>query len=753
MANEAAIDGLLTRMTVREKIGQLNLLAAGEGLATGAGGPSRLAERLDHGAVGAIFGVKSRESARALQERAVAGSRLGIPLFFAEDVIHGHRTVFPLPIALACAWDMALVEACAAYAAREAREDGIHQVYSPMIDVSRDARWGRIAESPGEDPVLASAYAAAFVRGLQGDDFADEGRVAACLKHFVGYGAPRSGRDYDNVSIDPAELFGVLLPPFRAGVEAGAASVMVAFNAVNGAPMHAHRGLIAGWLRDRCGFDGLVVSDYTGVMELRAHGLGDRAATVARALAAGVDMDMVGEDYLEALPGLAEAGVDCADSGVRMTAAEIGALIDAACRRVLRFKARLGLFEDPFRGLRGSGPDRSPAPEGRALARRAAASSAVLLKNDGALPLRAGARVALVGPLADDRANLIGTWAVSGDHAQVRTVREGLAQRPRLEVRCARGADIEDRDWLIGRLNCHGVTVTRDGRSAADMIAEAVEAARWADVVVAVVGEAKEHAGESSSRLQTDLPAPQRALLQALAATGRRLVTVVCAGRPLALPEEAVLSNALLYAWHGGVEAGTAIADILCGDAEPSGRLAAALPAHPGQTPLTHAFEPTGRPAPGRFQKFRTGWLDLPDGADPCGGLFPFGFGMGYAPVRYGAPGADRVEAAGEEDRLTVWVDVTNMGERATVETVQLYLSDPVARVTRPERALAAFRRVALAPGETARVAFDVGVEMLRYPVAADLLAEEWVWDPGVFILRLGPNSRDAKPLEIRWRA
>ncbi|MFN3612968.1 MAG: glycoside hydrolase family 3 N-terminal domain-containing protein [Rubrimonas sp.] len=753
MNDEAAIDALLARMTLEEKIGQLNLLPAGEGLATGAGGPSRLAERLDRGLVGAVFGVKSRASARALQQRALAGSRLGIPLFFAEDVIHGHRTVFPLPIALACSWDMALVEACAAHSAREAREDGIHQVYAPMIDIARDARWGRIAESPGEDPVLASAYATAFVRGLQGPDFAGEGRVAACLKHFVGYGAPRSGRDYDNASIDPAELFGVFLPPFRAGVQAGAASVMVAFNAINGTPMHAHEGLVAGWLRQACGFEGLVVSDYTGVMELRAHGLGGRAATVARAMRAGVDMDMVGEDYLEALPALAANGLDCAESGVRITAEEVVALVDASCRRVLRFKARLGLLDDPLRGLRGPGPDRAPGPDGRALARRAAAGSAVLLKNDGVLPLRPDARVALIGPLADDRANLIGTWSVSGDHAQVRTIREGLSQRPDLRLRCVRGADIEDRDWLIDRLNCHGVTVTRDGRPAAEMIAEALEAALWADVVVAVVGEAREHAGESSSRLQTDLPAPQRALVEALAATGRPLATVVCAGRPLALATETALSGALLYAWHGGVEAGSGIADLLCGEAEPTGRLAAALPAHPGQTPLAHAFEATGRPSPSRFQKFRTGWLDLPDAADPCGGLFPFGFGLGYAQVRYGDPDADRTEAAGEDDRLRVWVDVTNAGDRPTIETVQLYLSDPVARVTHPERTLAAFRRVALAPGATERVVFEIDVDMLRYPIADDLSSERRVWDPGAFILRLGPNSRDARPLEITWRA
>ncbi len=741
-------------MTVEEKIGQLNLLPAGEGMATGAGGATPLAERLDAGLVGAVFGVKSRESARAMQERALAGSRFGAPLYFAEDVIHGHRTVFPLPIALACSWDMALIEETAAFAAREAAEDGVHQVYAPMVDVSRDPRWGRVAESPGEDPTLAALYAAACVRGLQGGDVAAEGRVAACLKHFIAYGAPQSGRDYDNASLGWAELFEVHAPPFRAGVEAGAASAMVAFNAVNRLPMHAHAPLVEGWLRGRLGFDGLVVSDYTGVRELQAHGLGDRAATVALALHAGVDMDMVGEDYLAALPALARDGIDCAESGVRFTAAGIVALIDRACLRVLRFKQRLGLFADPFRHLRGDGPPRAPSAAGRALARRAAAASTVLLKNDGVLPLRSGPlTVALVGPLADDRANLIGTWSVAGDAAQVRTLREGLEGRAGLRLICAPGANLVDEPWLVDRLNCHGPTVRPDPRPEAEMIAEAVAAAGRADIVIAAVGEAKEHAGEASSRLSPDLPAPQRRLIAALAETGRPLVVAVCAGRPLALGEVAEAANALVMAWHGGVEAGPGLADVLTGAAEPSARLAAALPAHPGQTPLSHAAEPTGRPNPGRFQKFLTGWLDLPDGPSQTGGLYPFGFGLAYTTFRHGAPEADRREGRGEADRLSVWIDVSNAGGRPGVETVQLYLSDPVARSTRPARALKAFRRLALGPGETGRANFEIDVEMLRYPLADGPDDERRVWDPGRFTLWLGPNSRDAQALEIAWRA
>ena len=729
-------------MTPEEKVGQLNLLAAGEGLATGAGGPSRLAERLDSGRVGSVFGTKSLESARAMQERALAGSRLGVPLFFAEDVIHGHRTIFPLPVALACSWDMELIEETAAHAASEAAAEGLHQVYAPMIDVSRDPRWGRVAESPGEDPVLASRVAEAMVRGLQGDDPAAPGRVAACLKHFVAYGATQSGRDYDNASLAWEDLLGVHLPPFAAGVGAGAASVMAAFNAVNKVPMHAHGRLVEGWLRDEAGFDGLVVSDYTGVMELEAHGLGPRAAVVARALHAGIDMDMVGEDYLEHLPRLMEEGVDA--PGLSLGADQMTALVDRAALRVLRFKARLGLLADPFRGLDGAHP--APTrPRGRALARRAAARSAVLLKNDGLLPLAPEGRVALIGPLAEDRANMLGTWAVSGDGREVRPLHEALAAREGLDIRTAMGANVVDEPWLVERLNVHGTTVRPDPRHADDMIAEAVALARACDVAILALGEAKEHAGESSSRLVADLPEPQRRLAAAVAETGTPTVAVVFAGRPLALGGLPDGVGALLYAWHGGTCGPDGVADLLTGDAEPTGRLSVTLPAAPGETPLHHSEEPTGRPSPGRFAKFRTGWLDLADEAP----RFPFGFGLTHGDVRYGAPQA----TAPEDHALTVTVPVENRGPRPATETVQLYLSDPVARITRPARALLDFRQVVLARGEAQRVRFTVRREALSYWLAPSLDAAERVWDPGAFVFHTGPNSRDTQAVEVEWPA
>ena len=733
-------------MTLCEKIGQLNLLAAGEGLVTGAKQPTSLAARLDAGQVGAIFGTKSLATARAMQERALAGSRLKIPLFFAEDVIHGHRTVFPLNIALACSWDPDLIEETSAFAAAEAAAEGLHQVYAPMIDVSRDARWGRVAEGPGEDPLLASRLAAAATRGFQGRDIGGAGRVAACLKHFVAYGAPESGRDYDNVSLAWEDLLSLYLPPFAAGVAAGAASVMVSFNAVNKVPMHANGQLIEGWLRGQTGFDGLVVSDYTGVAELVPHGLGAAATVVARAIHAGVDMDMVGEDFLRELPALARDGLVAPDAGLSLSPEQIAQLIDRACLRVLTFKARLGLLDDPFRGMDGTVP--APSRQaGRLLARKAAARAAVLLKNDGVLPLSSDIDVALIGPFAADRANMLGTWAVSGRAEDVVPLHEAVAALTGQPPARAWGANIVDEDWLVGRLNVHGVTVTQDPRPEDELIAEAVEAALAADVVIAAVGEAKEHAGESSSRLSPDLPAPQRRLIAALAATGRPLVVVVFAGRPLALGPVIDEADAVLYAWHGGIAGPEGVTDLLFGAAAPSGRLAMGLPAHPGEVPLSYASDPTGRPHTGRFTKFRTGWLDMPDDIP----RFPFGFGLGYGQVGYGAPRLSQ-DSAGADQTVELRVMLENTGPAEAVETVQLYASDPVARVTRPGRSLIDFQQVALAAGESCQVVFSIRAEQFAYSVAPSFQTAEWVRDPGLIRLHVGPNSRDTQTVDLTWR-
>jgi beta-glucosidase len=744
MTDHGTVEHLMAAMTLAEKIGQLNLLAAGEGLVTGAGRSTPLSSRLDAGQVGAIFGTKSLASARAMQERALDGSRLKIPVFFAEDVIHGHRTIFPLNIALACSWDMALIEETAAFAAAEAAAEGLHLTFAPMIDICRDPRWGRVAEGPGEDPLLAARAAAAATRGFQGSNPAAPGRLAACLKHFIAYGAPESGRDYDNVSLAWEDLISVYLPPFAAGIDAGAASVMVAFNAVNKLPMHANEPLVEGWLRGRVGFDGLVLSDYTGVQELSAHGLGPAPVGVARALHAGIDMDMVGEDYLRELPVLASEGLHAPEAGLALTGGQIEALIDRACRRVLRLKQRLGLLDDPFRGLDGG---RAPARQaGRELARRAAAGVAVLLKNSDLLPLSSSVNVALIGPLAADRANMLGTWSVSGRAEDVVPLSEAVAALTGRTPSIAWGANFVDEPWLENRLNVHGVTVTHDPRPEADLLAEALAAAQAADVIVAAVGEAKEHAGESSSVLSPVLPAPQRRLVEALAGTGKPLVVVVFAGRPLALGEIADKADALLYAWHGGVAGPEGVADLIFGAATPTGRLAVSLPAHPGEVPLSHASDPTGRPYPGRFTKFRTGWLDLPDDAQ----RFPFGFGLGYGRVGYGLPRLS-TGAAPADQVVELRITVQNSGAVETVETVQLYASDPVACLTRPGRWLIDFQQVTLGPGESCEVTFPIRADQFRYPRAPSLDAVEWLREPGLIRLHVGPNSCQTQTADLTW--
>lgn len=740
------VERLMAEMTLAEKIGQLNLLPAGEGLVTGAAQATALAQRLGAGQVGAVFGTKSLASARAMQELALSGSRLKIPLFFAEDVIHGHRTIFPLPVGLACSWDMDLVERTAAFAAAEAAAEGLHAAFSPMIDVTRDPRWGRVAESPGEDPLLASRIAAAATRGLQGSDIAAAGRVAACLKHFVAYGAPQSGRDYDNASLAWEDVLGVYLPPFAAGCAAGAACVMASFNAVNKVPMHAHAQLIEGWLRGGIGFDGLVLSDYTGVKELTAHGLGPAPVAVVRALFAGIDMDMVGEDYLRELPALAETGIEAVDAGVTFSAPAIRDLIDRACRRVLTFKDRLGLLDNPFRGM-------DPAAvvsrrDGRSLARIAAARSVVLLKNDAILPLSTGTRVALVGPFARDRRNMLGTWSVSGNASDVIPLDQAVAALTGKAPRTAWGANIVEEAWLEQRLNVHGVTVERDDRSEAELIEGALAVARQADVIVATIGEAKEHAGESSSCLSPDLPAAHHRLIAALKEAGKPLVVVVFAGRPLALGGIGEAADALLYAWHGGVAGPEGVADILFGAAAPSGRLCVTLPAHPGEVPLGYGEETTGRPSRGHFVKFLTGWLDLPDTA----ARFPFGFGMGYSEIRYGAPSLSAMRAAAD-DPVVLTIEIENAGPRDAIETVQLYASDPVARTTLPSRFLVDFQQVTLRAGERREVSFQIDAGQFRYPMAPSLETAEWVRDPGLVRLHVGPNSRDTQSLELTWLA
>lgn len=743
-AMTAFVDSLMAKMSLAEKLGQLNLITSNIPVE-----PDRV-EEIRAGRVGGMlgglspctFGVNGPARLREIQEIAVGQSRLGIPLLFAYDVIHGHQTVFPVPLALSCSWDMEHVRQTARAAACEASASGLNWVFSPMVDIGRDPRWGRIAEGAGEDPYLGARVAEAMVRGLQGDDLADPHSVMACIKHFVAYGAAEGGRDYNNADMSPARLHDVYLPPFQAAVAAGAASAMMSFSAVNGMPSHADADLLDRFL------PGLLrVSDFDAIPEMIAHGLGDEQGGIdeadplqtlsERALRAGVHMDMMGKGYITRLEKALAEG--------RVTQPQI----DAACRAVLEAKYKLGLFADPFARFDSARAERDIlAPRHRQAARAVAADCCVLLKNDGdLLPLaKEGLTIAVVGPLADDTRNILGPWAFQGDPANAVSVTQGIRNVAGSGVTTihAKGANITEDRRMIELLNFAGPKVELDPRPAAEMVAEAVAAARAADVVVAVLGEAAEMSGESASRLDIGLPENQRDLLKALQGTGKPIVLVTMNGRPLTLPWEVENIPAILVGWFGGCEAGNAIADLLFGDRAPSGRLTTTWPRHVGQVPLSYDRATTGRPGnpdedPGKY----TTRCYLDGSSKP---LFPFGFGLGYTRFAYGPVSADKTALTGD-DTLTVSVTVTNTGTHPGQEVVQLYLTDPVASVVRPGKQLRGFRKVALQPGERQTVSFALTTDDLKFHTP-DL---RHIWEPGAFVVGVGPHCEQVQTLTVRW--
>lgn len=747
------IDDLLGRMSLAEKIGQLNHPNIGGADTTGAGPASaNLEARIRAGEIGSLAAGAPLPRLAELQRIAVAQSPHGIPLFFTLDVIHGHRTIFPLPLALACAFDPDLVARTARAAAVEGAASGIMLAWAPMLDVSRDARWGRCAESPGEDPYIGAVFARAMVDGYQQDDLTRADTMMACAKHFAGYGFAEAGRDYNMADISPYRMHNVVLPPFKAAVDRGVGAVMVGFHDLAGIPCTAHRELLHDLLRERWGFDGLIVSDYTAILELVHHGVAaDEKEAAWLAFHAGVDIDLVGECYRRHLPALVAEG--------RIAERDI----DAACRRVLRAKEKLGLFDNPYRGL---DEEKRAAvtltPAARALAREAAAKSCVLLKNDGALPLARDRRIALIGPLADSRANMQGTWAVAAKPEDSVTILEGF-RAVFGTVLYAKGANIVDDPNIAARLNLFGETATIDPPEA--LLEEATTQARKADVIVACIGEAREHTGESATRSTLELPGSQRRLLEALVATGKPLVLVTMSGRPLALTWEDRHANAILHAWFGGSETGNAIADLFVGAANPSAKLAMSFPRDSGQCPMTYAEPPTGRPgdrigldvgsdserdAQGRpvFRKFTTA-CRLEGPATP---LYPFGHGLSYSAFAYGDVALDRSELDGEDAVLTASVSLRNTGAVPGEEIVQLYIGDPVASRSRPVRELKGFQKIALAPGESRQVSFRITAEDLRYYRADRLAAPEHVFEPGEFVIGIGGSSENLGTQRLVWR-
>jgi beta-glucosidase len=748
------IDALLNRMTLAEKVGQLNHVSAAADTTGAAGAVGDIESRIRRGEVGTLPGGLELARLRALQKIAVEESPQRIPLIFTLDVIHGHRTIFPLPLALACSFDAALIERTARVAAIEAAATGITLAWAPMLDVSRDARWGRCAESPGEDPLLGAMMARAMIAGYQRDDLTQPDAMMACAKHFAGYGLAEGGRDYNGVDASPYRMHNEVLPPFKAAVEAGVGAVMVGFHALTGIPCTAHRELLRELLRERWGFDGLIVSDYTAIPELVHHGVAADAKEAALlAFNAGVDIDMVGECYIRHLPALVAEG--------RVAEADI----DVACRRVLEAKRKLGLFDASYRGLDEARRRAvTLAPEHRRLAREAAAKACVLLKNDGVLPLARGKTIAVIGPLADSRANMQGTWAVAAQSADSVTVLEGL-QAAADKVVYAKGANIVDDPNIAARLNVFGETFAIDARTPEELIADAVGIARLADVVIACVGEAKEHSGEASTRTELGLPGSQRNLLTALHATGKPLVLVTMSGRPLALEWEDRHAAAILHAWFAGSEAGNGIADVLFGVVNPSAKLAMSFPRSAGQCPIYYAEPPSGRPIgmvgidvagdsdvdrAGKrvFRKFTTA-CRLEGPHTP---LYPFGHGLSYSAFDYGELTLDKTTLRGESDTLKVSVTMHNTGATAGEEIVQLYIGDPVASRSRPVRELKGFQKVLLQPGGRRTVSFTVTTADLRFFRADRLAAPEAVSEPGVFVIEIGANSRDVSAARVEWQ-
>lgn len=753
------IDALMKKMTVDEKIGQLNLPVTGD-ITTGQAKSSDIAGKIKRGEVGGLFNLKGVEKIRDVQKLAVENSRLGIPLLFGMDVIHGYETIFPIPLGLSCTWDMKAIEESARIAAVEASADGISWTFSPMVDISRDPRWGRVSEGSGEDPFLGSLIARAMVNGYQGKEPSSQlkrnDEIMACVKHFALYGAGEGGRDYNTVDMSRQRMYNEYFPPFEAAIEAGVGSVMASFNEVDGVPATANKWLMTDVLRGQWGFGGFVVTDYTGISEMIDHSIGDLQTVSARAINAGVDMDMVSDGFVSTLKKSIQEGK------VSMMT------LNTACRRILEAKYKLGLFDDPYKYCDPKRPARDIFTRShRDAARRIASESFVLLKNDNqTLPLKATGTIAVIGPLADTRTNMPGTWSVAAVLDRSPSLIEGLREMvgrmdemplnqpnepwyiPLMEnganinLLYAKGSNLISDAAYEERATMFGRSLNRDNRTDAELLKEAIATANKADVIVAALGESSEMSGESSSRTNLDLPDVQQTLLKALVATGKPVVLVLFTGRPLVLNWEQANVPAILNVWFGGSEAAYAIGDVLFGRVNPSGKLTMSFPQNVGQIPLYYAHKNTGRPLhDGKwFEKFRSNYLDVTN--EP---LYPFGFGLSYTTFAYSDISLSQT-SMNMQGVLTASVNVTNTGAFPGGEVVQLYIRDLVGSTTRPVKELKGFERIYLQPGQTRTVTFKIAPEMLKF-YNYDL---QYVVEPGDFSIMIGPNSRDVQTASIR---
>ena len=739
------VSDLMARMTLEEKVGQLNLPVAGT-IVTGEGQSVNVDERIAAGEVGGLFNVKGAAEIRKYQQIAVERSRLGIPLLFGMDVIHGYETTFPIPLGLACTWDMEAVEESARIAAREASADGIAWTFSPMVDLGRDPRWGRVSEGNGEDPYLNARIAEAMVYGYQGrpgEQYSAPDRIMACVKHFALYGGAEAGRDYNTVDMSHQRMFNEYMTGYKAAADAGAGSFMASFNVVDDVPASVNKWLLTDVLRGQWGWNGFVVSDYTGISECIAHGVGDYHEVGVRALNAGMDMDMVAE----ALLTQTKEGIEKGEVSMKT--------LDRACRRILEAKYKLGLFDDPYKFCREQeAAEIIFSASHRAAARRISSESYVLLKNDEfkggkVLPLARKGTVAVIGPLANTATNMPGTWSVAARHDRAVTLVDGIREvaGSGVKVLYAKGSnlcsdyDLEMRSTMFGR------ELGRDSRSDAALLSEALAVARRSDVIVAALGESSEMSGESSSRSDISIPDVQKELLKELLKTGKPVVLVLFDGRPLTIEWESRNVPAILNVWFGGTEAGYSIADVLFGDVNPSGKLTMTFPKNVGQIPIYYAHKNTGRPLEGPdgqgkwFVKFRSNYLDVDN--DP---VYPFGYGLSYTTFSYG-PVKLSGERMAEGGSLTASVDVTNTGSVPGKEVVQMYIKDVKASVSRPVRELKGFEKLLLQPGETRTVSFEIGPDALSFYNQE----MEYAAEAGEFKVFIGGDSLTANEASFQY--
>ena len=726
------VDALIKKMTLDEKIGQLNLPGSGD-IVTGQAKSSDIGAKIREGKVGGLFNIKSVAKIKEVQRIAVEESRLKIPMLFGMDVIHGYETVFPIPLGMSCTWDMALVERSARIAANEASADGINWTFSPMVDISRDPRWGRVSEGSGEDPYLGSQIAKAMVTGYQGNDLSKNNTIMSCVKHYALYGAAEAGRDYNTTDMSRQRMYNEYFPPYKAAVDAGVASVMASFNEVDGIPATANKWLMTDVLRKQWGFKGFIVTDYTGINEMIDHGIGDLQTASARALMAGIDMDMVGEGLLLTTKKSLQEG--------KVTLAQI----DAACRRILEAKFKLGLFADPYKYCdENRAKSEVFSDANRKEARSIAAQSFVLLKNNNnLLPIKKAGTIALIGPLANNRENMAGTWSVAAKHDQSISLLAGLEQAVgnAAKILYAKGSNLDADSTIEERATMFGKTLYRDRRPDSMILQEALDVAAQSDVIVAAVGESAEMSGESSSRSNIEIPAIQQKLLKALLATGKPMVLVLFSGRPLALKWENDNIPAILNVWFAGSEAGDAIADVLFGNVNPSGKLSTTFPQNVGQVPLFYNHKNTGRPLGKWFEKFRSNYLDVSN--EP---VYPFGYGLSYSNFTYSNVTVSSSTLKGNQT-LTATVTVTNNSNVEGKEVVQLYIRDVVGSSTRPVKELKGFQKLNFRGGESKKVTFSITPSDLKF-YNYDL---KYDWEAGEFQIMIGGNSRDVKMAKINW--